>query len=36
MLNGKGTILLLTVGLMKRTWYKVVNLFQSQNIQEEE
>ena len=32
MLNGKATIVLLTVGLIKMTLYKWVNIFQNQNL----
>ena len=32
MLNGKATIVLLTVGLIKVTLYKWVNIFQNQNL----
>ena len=31
MLNGKDTIALLTVGLIKKIYYKRVNTFQNQN-----
>ena len=36
MLNGKATIVLLIVGLIKKTDYKSVNIFQNQNLYEEE
>ena len=39
MLNGKATIIILTAGLIKRTdinWYKWVNVFQNENLQEKE
>ena len=32
MLNGKATIVLLTVGLIKKKQYKWVNIFQNQNL----
>ena len=32
MLNGKATIVLLTFGLIKNTYYKWVNIFQNQII----
>ena len=32
MLNGKATRVLLTVGLIKKTKYKRMNIFQSQNF----
>ena len=34
MLNGKATIVLLIVGLIKKIYYKLVNFFQSQNLYE--
>ena len=34
MLNGKATIVLLIVGLIKKIYYKLVNIFQSQNLYE--
>ena len=36
MFNGKTMIIHLIVGLIKKTWFKQVNLFQNQNIFEEE
>ena len=36
MLNGKAMIALLTVGLIKKTYYKWVNVFQNRNLQDEE
>ena len=36
MLNRKVMIIQLIVGLIKETQYKRVNIFQNQNIQEEE
>ena len=36
MLNGKAMLILLTVGVIKKALYKQVNIFQSQNILEEE
>ena len=35
MLNGKPTVVLLAVGLMKKTQYKWPNIFQNRNLQEE-
>ena len=35
MLNGKATMILLTVGLIKKTNYKRVNIFQNQYLLEE-
>ena len=36
MINGKTTIGLLIVGLIKKTQYKWVNIFYNWNLQEEE
>ena len=36
MLKGNAMIILLTVGLIKKTYYKLVKIFQKLNIQEEE
>ena len=36
MLTGKVTIVLLTVGLIKKTKYIRVNVFQNRNLQEKE
>ena len=36
LLNRKATIVLLTVGLIKKTKYKRVNISQNRNIQKEE
>ena len=30
--NGKATIVLLIVGLIKKTWYQIVNIFLDQNL----
>ena len=35
-LNRKSTIVLLTVGLIRKTLYKLVNIFQNQKLLEEE
>ena len=36
MLKGNAMIILLTVGSIEKTYYKLVNIFQKWNIQEEE
>ena len=35
MLNGKAMIILLVVGLIEMTWYKSVNIFQKQDLEDE-